>query len=150
MKEFVLYILYHDFFYYFTHRLLHSRYFYPLHKIHHKKINPEYYDFYSVHIVEIPISSIGLFIAIYLHKLYMYQVVCAILYIHIRGLMAHDARCTQFVGDHHLLHHKLIKCNYGEYWLDAIFGTLHTNNSPSKYAIGLAGCTRCFNARSLG
>ena len=126
MNEFVLYIFYHDFFYYFIHRLLHTRYLYPLHKIHHKNINPEFYDFYTVHILEIPISSIGLFIAIYLHKLYMYQVGCALLYIHMRGLMSHDARCEKIIGNHHLLHHNLIKCNYGEYWLDSIFGTLRT------------------------
>ena len=37
--------------------------------------------------------------------------------------MTHDKRCVFLVGDHHLIHHKYLKYNYGEYWLDYIFGT---------------------------
>lgn len=124
MKEFVLYIVYYDFFYYFMHRLLHTRYLYPIHKIHHTKIEPEYYDFYTIHIVEIPITSIGLFISVYLYKLYMVQLICAILFINLRGVLSHDNRFDVIVGRHHLHHHKYFKCNFGEYWLDYIFGTL--------------------------
>jgi sterol desaturase/sphingolipid hydroxylase (fatty acid hydroxylase superfamily) len=127
MKEFLLYILYYDFCYYFLHRLLHTRVFYPIHKIHHKKYKPEYYDYYTVHILEIPLTSFGLFVAIYLHKLYIYQFLCSVMFINIRGIISHDYRFVYLTGDHHLIHHKYIKYNYGEYWLDYIFGTLHDN-----------------------
>lgn len=123
MKECVLYLLYYDFFYYFMHRLLHTKYLYPIHKIHHKKYNTNYYDYYSVSILEIPISSLGLFIAIYLYKLYIYQLFICILFINIRGTLQHDSKFTFLVGEHHLLHHKFIKFNYGEPWLDYIFRT---------------------------
>jgi lathosterol oxidase len=128
MKEFFLYILYYDFCYYFLHRLLHTKLFYTIHKIHHKKYKPDFYDFYTVHILEMPLTSMGIIFAIYLHKLYMYQLLCSILFINIRGLMSHDNRCIFIIGDHHLIHHKYFKCNYGEYWLDYIFGTLNDNN----------------------
>jgi sterol desaturase/sphingolipid hydroxylase (fatty acid hydroxylase superfamily) len=128
MKEFILYLIYYDFFYYFLHRLLHTRLLYPIHKIHHK-YNPSYYDFYRVHILEIPITSLGLLIAIYLYKLYIYQLLLCILFINIRGMMQHDHRFLCLVGDHHSIHHKYLKCNYGEYWVDFIFGTIYSNNS---------------------
>jgi lathosterol oxidase len=128
MKECILYVIYYDFCYYFLHRLLHTRLLYPIHKIHHK-YKPFYYDFYNVHIFEIPITSIGLLIAIYLYKLYIYQLLLCILFINIRGMMHHDDRFIFFVGDHHLIHHKYLKCNYGEYWVDYLFGTIYSNNS---------------------
>ena len=72
MKEFVLYILYYDVCYYFLHRLLHTRFLYPIHKNHHK-YNTKYYDYYTGHFLEIPFTSLGLGIAIYLYNLYIYQ-----------------------------------------------------------------------------
>ena len=128
MQKFILYLLYYDFYYYFTHRLLHTRVLYPIHKIHHKNRITQYYDFYTVHIVEIPLTSIGLFIAIYLHNLYIYQFILCIIFINIRGMMCHEHKYAHIISDHHLLHHKYYKCNYGEYWLDYIFGTLHNEN----------------------
>ena len=71
MKWFIVYLLYYDFFYYFMHRLLHTRYFYPIHKIHHQKYNPDYHDFYNVQVIEVPLTSVGLFVAMYLHKIYI-------------------------------------------------------------------------------
>jgi sterol desaturase/sphingolipid hydroxylase (fatty acid hydroxylase superfamily) len=126
MKELVLYVVYYDFFYYFMHRLLHTGMFYQIHKIHHYRIEPEYKDFYKVHILETPLTSIGLIFAVYLYKLYIYQLLCAIIFINVRGVMSHDKKFISLVGDHHLQHHKFFKCNYGEYWMDYLFGTLHT------------------------
>ena len=125
MKEFILYIFYYDIFYYFLHRLLHTKYLYFIHKIHHQKNIPDYYDYYNIHLLEFPITSIGIIFAIYLFKLYIYQLLFAILFINIRGILIHDNKFIFIIGDHHLLHHKYYKCNYGEYWLDYIFGTLN-------------------------
>jgi lathosterol oxidase len=132
MKEFILYILYYDFFYYFLHRLLHTRLFYKIHKIHHLKIKPIYSDYYSIHILEIPLTSVGLFLALYIHKIYTYQLLCSILFINVRGMLEHDDRFIALVGDHHLKHHLLFRCNYGEYWLDYIFGTLYITNNEDE------------------
>jgi sterol desaturase/sphingolipid hydroxylase (fatty acid hydroxylase superfamily) len=54
----------------------------------------------------------------------MVQLICAILFINLRGVLSHDNRFDVIVGRHHLVHHKYFKCNFGEYWLDYIFGTL--------------------------
>ena len=125
MKELVLYVVYYDFFYYFMHRLLHTSLLYPIHKMHHRTFEPEYHDFYNVHILEVPLTSVGLFLAIYLYKLYIYQLMCAIIFINVRGAMSHDKKFISLVGDHHLQHHRFFKCNYGEYWMYYIVGTLH-------------------------
>ena len=85
MKIFILYILYYDILYYFLHRLLHTKYFYyNIHKIHHKKFNIKYYDYYTIHILEFPLTSVGLLLAIYLYKLYIYQLLFSIIFINIR------------------------------------------------------------------
>ena len=125
MKEFFFYIVYYDIFYYFLHRLLHTKYLYSIHKIHHIKNIPDYYDYYNIHILELPFTSIGLIFAIYLYKLYIYQLLYAIIFINVRGILIHDNQFIYLVGDHHLIHHKYYKCNYGEYWLDYIFGTVY-------------------------
>jgi sterol desaturase/sphingolipid hydroxylase (fatty acid hydroxylase superfamily) len=125
MKEFFFYIMYYDIFYYFLHRLLHTKYLYFIHKIHHIKNIPDYYDYYNIHVLELPFTSIGLIFAIYLYKLYIYQLLYAIIFINVRGILMHDNQFIYLVGDHHLIHHKYYKCNYGEYWLDYIFGTVY-------------------------
>ena len=125
MKEFFFYIVYYDIFYYFLHRLLHTKYLYFIHKIHHIKNIPDYYDYYNIHVLELPFTSIGLIFAIYLYKLYIYQLLYAIIFINVRGILIHDNQFIYLVGDHHLIHHKYYKCNYGEYWLDYIFGTVY-------------------------
>jgi sterol desaturase/sphingolipid hydroxylase (fatty acid hydroxylase superfamily) len=125
MKEIFFYIVYYDIFYYFLHRLLHTKYLYSIHKIHHIKKIPDYYDYYNIHVLELPFTSIGLIFAIYLYKLYIYQLLYAIIFINVRGILMHDNQFIYLLGDHHLVHHKHYKCNYGEYWLDYIFGTVY-------------------------
>lgn len=128
----IIYILCYDIWFYFVHRLLHTKYLYAIHKIHHKKHTPVCYDFYTIHILEIPIQSAGLLIPIFLYKLYLYQLLFAIFFINVRGLMSHDKRCLILVGDHHLIHHKLLYYNYGEHWIDYLFGTLYSGKNIIK------------------
>ena len=53
--------------------------------------------------------------------------------LNIRGMMRHDARFISLVGNHHLLHHKYCNYNFGEYWLDTIFGTKYPNKQEYKF-----------------
>ena len=127
MFVFFIYLICYDVWYYFIHRLMHSRYFYFIHKVHHKKLNPEYYDYYTIHILELPLQSVGIICPIYFYKFSIFQLLCALLFINLRGIMEHDTRCSFLISNHHLTHHKIVKYNYGEYWLDYLFGTLHVN-----------------------
>lgn len=132
MLTFLVYMLCYDIYYYFLHILLHTKYLYSIHKIHHKKYNPDYYDFYTIHILEIPLQSVGLIIPVYFYKLAIYQLLCAIFIINIRGIIIHDKRFINIIGDHHILHHKFINYNYGEYWIDYLFNTHYiTKNIPT-------------------
>ena len=125
MKYIIIYILYYDFFYYFMHRLLHTKYFYPIHKIHHSTYKPKCSDFFTVSYLEYPLSSVGLYLALYLYGIYIYQLLATICLISIRGMMEHDDRFVFIVGNHHLQHHTYFYCNYGEYWIDYVFGTVY-------------------------
>jgi len=125
MKYFIIYIFYYDLFYYFMHRLLHTKYFYTIHKNHHSSYKIEYLDFFKVNLFEYPLSSIGLYIALYFYGIYIYQLLMCICFICLRGMLEHDNKFVFIVGNHHLYHHKYIYYNYGEYWTDYIFGTLY-------------------------
>lgn len=131
MKYTLIYILYHDFFYYFMHRLFHTKYLYPIHKIHHSDYKPHYSKFLQVHYLEYPLSSVGLYIALYLYGIYKYQLIATLCFISVRGLMEHDERFIYIIGNHHLEHHRYLYCNYGEYWIDYVFDTLY--KKKNKY-----------------
>jgi len=103
---------------------MHTKYLYPIHKIHHSSYKTKYIDFFKVEYLEYPLSSIGLYIAMYLYGIYIYQLLFALSIIIIRGSMEHDERFVWIIGNHHLQHHAYIYCNYGEYWVDYVFGTI--------------------------
>ena len=131
MWMFFMYIMCYDMSFYFIHRLLHTKYLYFIHKIHHAKYNPAYYDFYTIDILELPFQSLCLLLPLF-YKIRFYQFLCALLFINLRGMMEHDERFKYLIGDHHLVHHKMIKYNYGEYWIDYIFGTVYNKNRLIK------------------
>jgi sterol desaturase/sphingolipid hydroxylase (fatty acid hydroxylase superfamily) len=37
------------------------------------------------------------------------------------------------MGNHHILHHKYIGYNYGEYWIDTVMGTVYPNKKEYQY-----------------
>ena len=109
--------------YLILHRLLHTKYLYTFHKMHHEKRIPTWKDAFYASKVENMTSSLGIFIPTLLYKLCIYQLILSILYDQIRGMLRHDKRGECIVGNHHMLHHQYFSYNYGEEWLDSIFGT---------------------------
>jgi len=122
---FNIYIVSHDVWYYIFHRLLHTKYFYYIHKKHHKKIHNQltYLDAYVGEIIEFPLETMGICGPLLIQENTHYIFFCALLFIFIRNLMQHDERFIWLVGNHHLIHHKLPNYNYGEYWIDKMCGT---------------------------
>ena len=59
---FNIYIVSHDVWYYIFHRLLHTKYFYYIHKKHHKKLHNQltYLDAYVGEIIEFPLETMGI------------------------------------------------------------------------------------------
>jgi len=91
--------------------------------MHHEKRIPTWKDAFYASKVENMTSSLGIFIPTLLYKLCIYQLILSILYAQIRGMLRHDKRGEWIVGNHHMLHHRHFSYNYGEEWLDCIFGT---------------------------
>ena len=126
----IIYTVFYDIWFYFSHILLHkSNTIKYIHKEHHKTHpkNMIYTDTYIAHIYETPIQSIGIFVPLLFMKFYLFRFICTLLFLNIRGTIRHDHRFVWVFGNHHLLHHEYPQYNYGEYWLDYIFGTNYPN-----------------------
>ena len=144
IKQILINILCYDIWVYILHMFLHNRNIYFIHKIHHsidikKQIN--YLDSYKSHIIEGQIQNIGIFIP-YLYNIYeiteiknMNILIIVLIFINIRGMMKHDNRCIWIIGNHHLLHHKYPKYNFGEYWIDYLCGTKYPNEKEYIYGL---------------
>ena len=129
-------ILGYDIGFYFIHILLHYKMFYPFHKEHHKKvINLRYPDTFVGHHLESLIQPLGVFIPILFYPIQLIPFLTACFVIFIRGLMRHDERCVWLIGNHHLLHHCYPKYNFGEYWLDSLFGTSFPDTHKYQYGL---------------
>lgn len=122
---FTLHIICYDIWYYIIHYLMHTRQCYFIHKLHHKNLPNllTYKDAYTGNIIEFPLETAGIFMPCIIIETNRSIIFFSILFIFIRNLMQHDKRFVWIVGDHHLLHHRYPFCNYGEYWIDNLFGT---------------------------
>jgi lathosterol oxidase len=135
MLIFILHILGYDIWFYISHILLHTRFLWKFHKIHHKIIYPKFTDTYKGHLIEGPFQSIGFFLPLLFKDFKLIPFLLALFFVNLRGIMRHDGRTVWLIGNHHLLHHQHFNYNYGEYWLDKLFGT--SFNDPSKVKKGL-------------
>ena len=128
----------YDVWFYLSHIILHSRIFYKIiHSEHHstdyKQMN--FKDTYVGHFIEGPFQGLGVLFPLLFIKLDVYVFLYSLLLINIRGMMRHDVRFIWLIGNHHILHHKYTKYNFGEYWLDKLFGTNYPN--VNEYVFGL-------------
>jgi len=130
------YILFHiisyDIWFYLSHILLHHNLLYKMiHKEHHKvdyKIMT-FTDTYVAHFIETPFQSIGVLFPLLFVKFNIHALLYVIAVINIRSMIRHDNRFTWLIGNHHILHHKYRKYNFGEYWLDKMFKTNYPDDS---------------------
>lgn len=125
MYLFLLHILSYDLWFYASHRLLHLPAFYWIHKKHHEKAEPMFLDTYHDSWLETPIQSLGILIPYAVMTFDPIQTASALAFLNIRGMLMHDPRGSFLTGDHHLIHHKLSNCNYGQYWIDYIMNTTY-------------------------
>jgi lathosterol oxidase len=130
-------ILCYDLWFYISHVIIHKPSFYKIHHKHHStpfnKLN------YTAAIIgsksENIIQNLGVLVPCFYYVNSIYYLIIAYILISIRGAMRHDNKYSWLIGNHHLLHHKYPKYNYGEYWLDYLCGTMYPNKSEYIYGL---------------
>ena len=136
MWSIAFHILSYDVWFYASHIILHIPRVYGLiHYIHHATPIAElnYNSTHIAHSVENIIQPIGFFIPCFFIGVQPFAFVTSFVIIYTRGVMRHDHRFSWLIGNHHILHHKYPKYNFGEYWIDKMFGTLYPNKSEYIY-----------------
>jgi lathosterol oxidase len=129
----LLQILCYDLWFYTSHIILHYRISYSkIHYEHHQQFYQTliFWDAYKGNHLEVIIQSAGLFAPYLVIDIPLSCLIIAGFITNLRGLMRHDNRCIWLIGNHHILHHKYPRYNYGEYWIDKLCGTLcpHTED----------------------
>jgi len=127
-----MHVVSYDIWFYLTHILLHQER--EIHAAHHEKPYHKlnFKDTNRAHWIENTIQPLGILLPC-IGQWNAVAFVAASLIVGARGAMRHDPRCSWMVGNHHLLHHKDPRYNFGEYWLDWMCGTL--NPVEKGYAV---------------
>jgi len=129
----------HDFYFYWTHRLLHTRWlFRRVHGVHHRSRNPSPWAAFSFHPVEALIQGSALPLMLLVMPLHQYVVIAFAVHQIVRNTHGHAAveslprgfarhwLGARFVTTtHHHLHHETAQGNYGLWftWWDRWCGT---------------------------
>jgi Delta7-sterol 5-desaturase len=135
-----LMILFHDTYFYWTHRLMHTRLlFRTFHAVHHLSTNPTPFTAYSFHPAESVVQAVGVVLIIFIMPshplaLLLFQTISTAInvYGHLgfevypRGFSRHWVGRWINTSVAHNLHHKTARHNYGFYFLfwDRLMGTL--------------------------
>lgn len=136
-------ILMHDAYFYWTHRLMHTKLLYRhVHAVHHQSTNPSPWAAFSFHpfeaVIEASIVPIIAF-TIPIHPAALLSFLLFMTTLNVVGHLGYEFYPTRFVHDrrfswnntstHHNMHHQKNNCNYGLYfnWWDKLFNTNHHN-----------------------
>lgn len=121
--QLILHIVGYDLWFYLSHLALHTPTLWWIHRIHHEKRKPLWYDTYHGHWLESAIQGLGFFLPWLDMNVSLPVAAVALLLINVRAMAQHDKRCAWIVGDHHLVHHRNARINFGQPWLDWLGGT---------------------------
>jgi lathosterol oxidase len=145
------FILIHDTYFYWTHRLMHWKKIYPyVHKVHHMSTNPTPWAAFAFHpleaVVEVGILPIMVFL-IPIHSLAIFFWVIYQMGMNVLGHLGYELFPSGFVSGkiskwhntstHHNMHHKYVTSNYGLYYnfWDRIMGTNHQRYATEFEAV---------------
>lgn len=136
-------ILFHDMYFYFTHRFMHWKPIFPhVHRVHHKSTNPSPWAAFSFHPYEAVIEAgiVPLFTFLFpTHSIVLLLFLIYMTFLNVLGHLAFELFPKGFLNHfytnwnntttHHNMHHKWFNCNYSLYfnWWDKIFKTNHPN-----------------------
>lgn len=124
LLQVILHVLGYDIWFYLSHRALHTRWLWWVHRIHHEKIEPTWRDTYYGHWFETLGQGGGFGLPwLVCPSVSWTSALIALLFVNVRAMLHHDRRGTWLVGDYHLIHHRRPGINYGQPWLDWLGGT---------------------------
>jgi Delta7-sterol 5-desaturase len=162
IASFVLMVIGHDAYFYWSHRLVHDpRLFRTFHRRHHRSHNPSPFTAYSFDVAEAAMQA--LFVPIWMFIVPTDWAMLGFFMLHqiVRNTMGHSGyELFPARGDgkplfdftttvtHHDLHHGQARWNYGLYftWWDRLMGTEH----PNYYARFEAATRRVCKVRPKG
>jgi sterol desaturase/sphingolipid hydroxylase (fatty acid hydroxylase superfamily)/uncharacterized protein (DUF2147 family) len=132
--SFILTLLFHDFYFYWTHRFMHhKKIFKYVHRVHHESTNPSPWAAYSFHPWEALIQAMVLPIMIFIFPLHPLVIFLFLTYMIVRNVIGHlgfEIFPKGFTKNkwlnwttavtHHNIHHERFNSNYGLYfsWWD--------------------------------
>ncbi len=132
--SFLITIVFHDFYFYWTHRLMHhKKVFKYIHRVHHESTNPSPWAAYAFHPWEAVIQALVFPIMVFTLPLHPIVMTAFLLYMIVRNVIGHLGfeifpkgwtRNKWFswttAVTHHNLHHEKFNTNYGLYftWWD--------------------------------
>lgn len=134
-------ILWHDFYFYVTHRAMHHKAIFPIvHKIHHKSTDPTPWAAFSFHPIEAVVQFLFVPMAVFLVPLHPISLLIMGLFQITLNVVGHlgfelfpkgftTGRISKWANTstHHNMHHSKVNCNYGLYFniWDRLLGTNH-------------------------
>ncbi|MDH4451162.1 MAG: sterol desaturase family protein [Rhodoferax sp.] len=137
--SFVLMLLWHDLYFYVTHRLLHTRWWFRrVHGVHHRSRHPSPWAAYAFHPLEALINAMVVPLALVVIPLHVGVLLAFTAHQVLRNAHGHAAVETMPAGfshhrlwghftttTHHHMHHETAKGNYGLWftWWDRWMGT---------------------------
>ncbi|HWB63931.1 MAG TPA: sterol desaturase family protein [Chitinophagales bacterium] len=137
----VAFIVGHDTYFYWSHRLMHWKKIYPyVHKVHHMSTNPTPWAAFAFHPLE-AVMEVGILpIMVFTLPVHHYAIFTWMIYqtgMNVIGHLGFELFPSGFVtgklskwhntSTHHNMHHRYVNCNYGLYYnfWDRIMGTNH-------------------------
>jgi lathosterol oxidase len=141
IASFILTLIFHDFYFYWTHRLMHHKSLFKyVHRVHHKSTNPSPWAAYSFHPWEALIQAMVLPIMVFTMPLHPLTIFLFLAYMIVRNVVGHlgyEILPKGFTKNkwlnwntaiiHHNMHHEHFHYNYGLYfsWWDRLMKTEH-------------------------
>jgi sterol desaturase/sphingolipid hydroxylase (fatty acid hydroxylase superfamily) len=134
-------LLLHDAYFYFAHRLMHTRFLFKhVHRVHHESTNPTPWAAFSFHPYEAVLEALVLPLILVFVPMHVYAVLLfmfSMTALNVLGHLGYELYPKGFTqskwtfwnntSTHHNMHHRYVHCNYGLYfnWWDRAFKTNH-------------------------
>jgi sterol desaturase/sphingolipid hydroxylase (fatty acid hydroxylase superfamily) len=138
--QFAVYFVLFDVYFYFLHRLMHTRALYWMHKVHHRSTAPNPLSAFSFHPLEGLLTGGFVPLMVFFFDLHVYAIIAVNLYGVISSVLVHSgheifprgwyrkAASRYYISPmYHDRHHSTYRFNFGAFttvW-DRLFGTMH-------------------------